>query len=161
MRTRAAMSTVSWDEFLATGWALLVFWSFSHGIEHEVHSLSKNSLDMHLVIKLLSHFKNELKMFIWESKQGEMRWILHQLNIHFQVCVHGRRLLFHFPTGSNFFLHNASSSAETMNVCMDSKRGNFRMKAQRRSMLLRKENFLFHVVAVEVNYGIRGGCKGC
>jgi hypothetical protein len=43
---------------------------------------------------------------------------------------------------------------------MDSERGNFRMKAQWRSMLLRRENFLFDRAAAKVNYGIRGGRQG-
>jgi hypothetical protein len=38
-RARAAMSIVSWDKFLAAGWAPLACWSFCHGVEHEVHSL--------------------------------------------------------------------------------------------------------------------------
>jgi hypothetical protein len=133
MRTRISMGIVSWGEFLAIGWAPLACWNFSHGIEHEIHSLSQNSLDMCLVIKLLSHFKNELKILIQESKRGGLRQILHQLNIHFQVCIHGCRLIFHLPTRRNLFLHNASSSAKTVVRSMDSERGNFRMKSQHRS----------------------------
>jgi predicted N-acyltransferase len=57
MRTQTAMNVVSWDELLATSRAPFVSWSFSHGVEQEVHSLAKNSLIVHLVIKLLSHIK--------------------------------------------------------------------------------------------------------
>jgi hypothetical protein len=43
---------------------------------------------------------------------------------------------------------------------MGSERCNFRMKAQRRSELLRRENFLFDRENSIVNYGIRGGRQG-
>jgi hypothetical protein len=43
---------------------------------------------------------------------------------------------------------------------MESERGNFRMKTQRRSMLLKRDNFLFNKATAKVNYGIRGGRQG-
>jgi len=64
MRAWDAMSVVSWDKFLATSWAPLSCWSFSHGVKQEVHSLSQNSSDVRMVIEFLSQFKNELKMLI-------------------------------------------------------------------------------------------------
>jgi hypothetical protein len=73
MQAQTAMNVISWDELLATSRAPLSCWSFNHGFEQEVHSLAKNSLNVCLVIKIMLHFKNELKMFIRESTRGEMR----------------------------------------------------------------------------------------
>jgi hypothetical protein len=86
-RARAAMGVVGWDKFLAAGWAPLACWSFRHGVEHEVHSLSQDLLDVCLVVKFLSQLKNELKMLVRESNRGGRRRLLHQFCIHLQVCI--------------------------------------------------------------------------
>jgi hypothetical protein len=61
------------------------------------------------------------------------------------------------PATRNFFLHNTSTSVKTVNLCEDSKRGDFRMETKERIMLLRMDNFLFDRETVEVHCRIGGG----